>query len=251
MFTVPRIWLLLFLLHAGAGVVAWRCGWWPGLLVMMTVHLLLLASTLWTGSTFFCPARRRFSWSDRAVVLTIDDGPCADTPAMLDLLEAHQAKAVFFLIGNRATAHPEWVQGIAARGHAVENHSFTHPAKTFWAYGPSRQRREMEKTNRVLTEIAGRYPNWFRAPAGFRNPFTGAVLRVLGMNYMGWAARGLDTSDANIPRVLARLRRGFRPGAVLLVHQGHPHSVAVLRALLEALRKDGWSTRLPAADPVN
>ncbi len=245
MSAVSRIWLCLVLLHAGAALVVWHVGWLPGFLTLAAVHLGLLATTLHPGSTIFCPARQSFGGPERSVVLTIDDGPAGDTAAILDLLDRYQAKALFFLIGQRAAADPEGTRAIAARGHAVENHTLTHPEKWFWAYGPARQRREISETNHLLISLTGRAPVWFRAPAGFRNPFTGAVLRETNLTYLGWTARGFDTSDQDIPRVLARLRKGFQPGAVILVHQGHPHSLALLEALLETLRAEGWSTRLP------
>jgi peptidoglycan-N-acetylglucosamine deacetylase len=245
MLTVPRVTLGLVLLHLGAGIVWWFAGWQTGILTMAAIHLLLLATTLWPGSTPFCPARQSFGGSERSLILTIDDGPCADTPAILDLLDQHQAKAFFFLIGNRAAAAPHLVRDIIARGHAVGNHTYTHPAHTFWSYLPARQHREIESTSKILTELTSRPLTWFRAPAGFRNPWTGPILTTLGLHCMGWTARAFDTRDSNLPRLLARLRRGFQPGAILLIHQGHPHSPALLDALLQTLTTEGWRTRLP------
>src|SRR6478735_12396967 len=98
MLTVPRLAVGLILFHLGAGLLAWQAGWLVGLLAMGTLHLGLLATTLWPGSTPFCPAVRRFPATERAVILTIDDGPCQDTGAFLDLLDRYEAKAVFFLI---------------------------------------------------------------------------------------------------------------------------------------------------------
>lgn len=247
MLTVPRLCTGLILLHAGAAWVAWQAGWGPGILTFGALHLGLLATTLWPGSTPFCPAVRRFPAPERTVILTIDDGPCPDTPAFLDLLDRHHAKAVFFLIGQRAAADPAAVQAITGRGHAVENHTLTHPSWTFWAYGPARQRREIGETSVLLTRLGGRPPRWFRAPAGFRNPFTGALLREAGLGYMGWAARGFDTRETNPDKIVARLRGGFQSGAVLLIHQGHPHSLAVLKTLLAALKAENYRCILPPA----
>jgi peptidoglycan/xylan/chitin deacetylase (PgdA/CDA1 family) len=247
MLPVPRLTAVLILLHLGPVLVAWLAGWIPGLLAMAALHLVLLGTTLWPGSTPFCPAVRHFPTTGRTVILTIDDGPCQDTSAVLDLLDRYSAKAVFFLIGRRAEADPAAVQAIAGRGHAVENHTLTHPAWTFWAYGPARQRREIAETSALLARLTGRPPRWFRAPAGFRNPFTGAVLRGASLGYMGWTARGFDTRETNPDKILVRLRRGFRPGAVLLIHQGHPHSLAVLETLLTALQAAGFRCVLPPA----
>ncbi len=234
----------LLLLHLAA-LASFAIHWKAGLLAFAVLHLGLVAFTLWPGSTPLGPAVTRFPDHTRSLVLTIDDGPCPDTPAILDLLDRHHAKAVFFLIGRLAAARPDLVRAITARGHQLGNHTLTHPAKTFWAFPPARQRREILETSRILTEIAGSSPQWFRAPAGFRNPFTAPLLREAGLTYLGWTARGFDTRTSRLPAILRRLRRGFRPGGILLVHQGLPHSPALLDALLTELTADGWSTRLP------
>ncbi len=247
--TVARVWLLLLVLHLVVVAVAWGAGEWAGFFTLAAVHLAWVAVTLWPGSTPFGKARRSFPLGPRELVLTIDDGPCADTPAVLDLLDQHQARAVFFVIGQRATVGADWVREIAQRGHLVENHTLTHPSATFWAAGPARLHREIAGCSEILTTLTGRRPRWFRAPAGFRNPFTAPLLKSSGLAYLGWTARGFDTRETDLPRLLARLRRGFRPGAVLLIHQGHPHSLALLTELLEALAADGWRTVLPPLLP--
>jgi len=233
------------LLHTLPLLVWWQAGMPAGLAALAGLHLCLVAVTLCPRASVFGSVPRTFPARGRQICLTIDDGPGADTPALLDLLDAHQARAVFFLIGERAAAHPDLVRAIIARGHCAGNHTATHPAHWFWSYGPQRQRLEIASCSAALTEITGTPPQWFRAPAGFRNPFTGAVVRECGLRGMGWLARGFDSRDARIPRILNRLRRGFHPGGILLVHQGHPHSVALLTALLEALRADGWRVVLP------
>src|SRR3546814_18680167 len=93
-------------------------------------------------------------------LLTIDDGPSADTAAILDLLDAHAAKATFFLVGERASARPDVVREIVRRGHTLGNHSATHPSAWFWALGPRRMAAEIERTHAILHPIAGSAPRW-------------------------------------------------------------------------------------------
>ena len=247
--TIRQTWLLLILLHL-LPVVA---GGWAGLrgaiATLAGVHLALLACTLWPRATPFGPAQRTFPARGKELCLTIDDGPRGDTLELLELLAAHQARAVFFLIGERAAARPDLVQAIVSAGHRIGNHTHTHPAHWFWAYGPARQRQEIQTCSNLLTALAGTAPRWFRAPAGFRNPFTGPLLRELNLTCMGWSARSFDTRGLPVPRLLQRLRFSFRPGAILLVHQGHPHSVAFIQSLLESLTAAGWQVVLPPDPP--
>ena len=247
--SAPAAWILIGGLHAAAVVVGWACGWLPwGLLALGAAHALLLAGTLLPRWNPWGPQVHRLpTTGGRTVCLTIDDGPGEDTPAILDLLAAADVRAVFFLIGERAAARPDLAAAIVARGHLVGNHTHTHPAGSFWCALPARIDKEVATSQQVIAEACGMAPAWFRPPAGFRNPLTPSVLRARGLHAMAWTARGFDNADASIPRVLSRLRRGLVPGAILLVHQGLPHHLPLLRELLGMLRSEGWQVVLPPA----
>ena len=214
---------------------------------MATIHLGWMAITLSPGSTLFGRAITAFPNTEKEIILTIDDGPADDTLAMLDCLARHQAKAVFFLIGTKAAAAPALVQAISRGGHEIGNHTSTHPSATFWAAGPHRLQNEIENCSATLRAITQKEVTYFRAPAGFRNPFTAPILATLNLRYLGWTARGFDTRESDIARIISRLLPGFKPGAVLLIHQGHPHSVALLDTLLDTLTREGWRVVLPPA----
>src|SRR3546814_2541665 len=108
------IWVLLAA-HLGVVLAWWQLGWRVGLLLLVAVHLAFLWGALRPRSAMYGPVLSHLPVTDRRVWLTIDDGPSDDTPALLDLLEAHGAKATFFLVGERAAARPDLVRGIAAR----------------------------------------------------------------------------------------------------------------------------------------
>lgn len=180
------------------------------------------------------PAARR-----REVCLTFDDGPTPDaTPRVLDLLDRFHAKATFFCIGENAAAHPELVKEIVRRGHSVENHSYRH-RHTFAFHGLPRLRREVDSAQAAITAIAGRSPQFFRAPAGFRSPLLDPVLATRGLRYVSWTRRGFDTIRGNPTRVLRRLTRGLAAGDVLLLHDTGPVVLEVLPKLLEEITARG------------
>ena len=242
---VSHIGWLLGLLHGVPLFLFWQFGLGAGFSALLVLHGFLVLSTVYPQSPVFGRARHCFPTAHKQVFLTIDDGPCADTPEVLELLAAHNTKALFFLIGERAAAHPEWVQRIVAEGHQIGNHTYTHPAYTFWAYSPSRQRRELSRCQQTLAALMGYVPVWFRAPAGLRNPFCNAIAHECGLHVLGWQARGFDGVACNVENVVRRLRKNLMPGAILLVHQGMPQSVEVLRQTLKMLKQDGWKTELP------
>lgn len=250
----PRAGAILLLLSQVVAVAAWlRAGWQVGLPVLMLTHALALWGTLRPGSRLFGPVLTRLDTGERVVWLTIDDGPSDDTAAVLDLLDAHGAKATFFLVGERARRRPELVREIARRGHGIGNHSESHPQALFWALGPARMRREVAHAQDVITAITGRPPRWFRAVVGMANPFVAPALAAHGLARVGWTARGYDGVAADAYAVVARIERGLAPGAIVLAHEGaaHRRNVETLAKLLARLDALGYRCVLPEEPEAN
>jgi len=180
------------------------------------------------------------------VWLTIDDGPDPDTtPRLLDLLDEHGAKATFFVIGQKVEQHPELAREIVARGHQLGNHTLGHPCATFWGAGPGRTRREIEGGSRVIEEVAGVVPRWFRAPVGHSNFFTHPVTDEAGLQVIGWTRRGLDGVSLDVPAILERLTRGMQRGDIMVMHDARPAAGQVLEGLLERIGEAGLRCELP------
>lgn len=168
------------------------------------------------------------------LLLTLDDGPHPDsTPALLDLLDRHDVKAVFFVIGDRVKKWPELAREIVRRGHVIGNHSQTHPSGRFWALGAGGTWREIGDCQQTLVELTGESPKWFRAPVGHYNTFTHPALNALGLRLMAWSCRGFDTVDPDVQRVLQRMSPGMKPGAIVLLHEAIPTSVELVEGILE------------------
>lgn len=249
------------LVHIGAAALLLaRPELWPWALgVVAGNHVVLTATGLWPRSRGLGPNWTRLPGSTapdnavepgKEVALTIDDGPDPEvTPRVLDLLDAHGARATFFCIGDRAARHPELCREIVARGHAVENHSQQH-RHTFSLLGPRGFRRELQVAQDTLTRITGERPLFFRAPAGLRNPFLDPVLHDLGLRLASWTRRGFDTRNGDADAVLRRLTRDLRAGDILLLHDGHaartqdgqPVILAVLPRLLDMLAEKNLHT---------
>jgi len=168
---------------------------------------------------------------------------------MLDLLDTHQARATFFVVGERAAAHPELVREIVRRGHGIANHSATHPVRWFWALGPQKMRLEIERTQAILEQITGTRPRWFRAVIGMSNPFVASALKREGLTRVAWNARGFDAVVADPVRVLRGVERNLGPGAIVLMHEGaaHGRNLEGMALLLQRLDTLGYRTMLPEA----
>ncbi|MES2879357.1 MAG: polysaccharide deacetylase family protein [Pseudomonadota bacterium] len=208
-------------------------------------HLILMLLGLWPRSHWMgsnwtqLPAAAAVR---HEIALTIDDGPDPlVTPQVLDVLARYGVHATFFVIGERAERHPEVCREIMRRGHAIENHTQRH-RHNFSLLGWRGIRQELKAAQSTLTAVTGQRPLFFRAPAGFRNPFLDPVLSQLGLQLASWSVRGFDTHVSNSAKVKTKLLAGLRPGAIVLLHDGNaartptgtPVILDVLPALLDA-----------------
>jgi peptidoglycan-N-acetylglucosamine deacetylase len=213
--------------------------------VIFVSHMLVLYPTLRANAQWLGPVITCFETNEKEVWLTIDDGPAEDTNAILDLLESRQAKATFFCKGNLVEARPDLLRAIVQRGHSAGNHSYSHPSYTFWMLLPGRVRSEIERANDSIAAITGTPPRWFRAPVGMKNPAVHPVLQKRNQPLIGWSARAFDT-QVNDPAVIAeRVMRDVHPGAIILMHQGLPHSVAALTRVVDELQALGYRFVVP------
>lgn len=244
----PHAWLPVAIASQALVLLAWwQWGWVAGLALLLGTHGVFLWGVMKPDSRLFAPVLARLPTDQPVAWLTIDDGPSGDTPAMLDLLDAHGAKATFFLVGARAAARPDLVREIVRRGHEVGNHSQHHPQAWFWALGPKRMQREVAEAQELLTRLAGMPPRWFRAVVGMANPFLAAPLREHGLARVAWSARGFDALEPDPGKVVARIDRDLRPGAIVLLHEGagHGRNVETLARLLDLLDRRGYRCVVP------
>src|SRR5580765_429645 len=212
--------------HLGAGALALaQPTLWPWALGAVALdQALITGAGLWPRSTWLGANLLRLpaaAAARREIALTIDDGPDpAVTPAVLDLLDAHRARATFFCIARHAEQHAALCREIVRRGHSVQNHSFDH-SHAFALRGPRAIRRELARAQDALAQVTGQRPRFFRAPAGLRNLFLAPVLHELQLQLVAWTRRGFDTARRDPDAVLARLTRGLAAGDILLLHDRH------------------------------
>src|ERR1700680_1961362 len=213
-------------LHAAMLVtlVAYSQAWLWILAVLCTNHLVLAMVGLWPRSTWLGPNWTHLPPASAArgeIALTIDDGPDPEvTPIVLQMLDQYGIKASFFCIGAAAARYPDLCKAIIEHGHAIENHTQHHPP--YFAFlGAAGLKREIQSAQGTLSEISGRTPRFFRAPAGLRSPLLDPVLAKLGLHLTAWTRRGFDTRTANPVVVSNRLLKNLKPGTILVLHDGN------------------------------
>ncbi len=220
-------------------------------------HMLLLYPTLVANSQWLGPVFTSFRTSEREVWITIDDGPsAAHTGAMLDILEQFDARATFFVVGKYAEAHPHLITEILTRGHSLANHTYAHPSRTFWCASARRIRQEIDGCAEQLRTTPARPAQFFRAPAGMKNFFVHPALARRGLALVGWTVRGLDTVKQDPVRVAERVEKHARPGAIVLLHEGHhvdrhpDFQPRCLQATLQRLSARGYKFVIPTPDQL-
>jgi len=184
---------------------------------------------------------------DREVVLTFDDGPWpGTTPKVLTTLARECVLATFFLIGRSASAHPELVRRIAALGHTVGHHTWSHPnIKTM---KPDAAVADIDKgfaaVEKALHGTVTTTPStpFFRYPYFEMTPATLDLLQKRGIAVFGadlWASDWIKMTPAQELKLLTDRLQVARKGIILL-HDPKAQTAAMLPAFLRYLRDNHY-----------
>ena len=190
---------------------------------------------------YITPNREKFYFNyaqentDKMIALTFDDGPGPYTDELIDGLEKLNAKASFFLVGEKIKSYPDTVAKIAGNGHLIGNHTYSHIKLT--ALSPDKIKKEIDKTNEKIKTITGEAPQFFRPPFGRYNSTT---LNYVDMISVRWSKDTIDWKYEDEERLYRYLIKNAGDGEIFLMHDVEETTVkGVLRAI-ETLQKEGY-----------
>lgn len=176
------------------------------------------------------------------VLLTFDDGPKEKQmiDSLIDTLDKHHAKAIFFVNGYRVKAHPELLKLIHDRGQIIGNHSWDHI--NLKKESNDKIKKQIEDVQQIVQETIGETPKFFRPPFGAGNDEVRKVVKDNGMLFMTWSNGSLDwdSKNKNKPEaVIKNVLEQLHPGSNILMHE-LPWTVEALDDLLTKLEEKGY-----------
>lgn len=176
----------------------------------------------------------------QVVAMTFDDGPHAqNTPRLLDILKQRGIKVTFFVVGQNAVEYPDILRRIAAEGHELANHSYSHPLLA--SLGESALRDQLDKTHQAVLSATGVSMKVMRPPYGaLSEPQRRWTNSHFGYRVILWDVDPLDWKFRDAGRVEAEILARTKPGSIILSHDIHKTTVDAMPSTLDALTAKGF-----------
>ena len=199
------------------------------------------------NSPFFGRALGKIESDRKVVALTFDDGPNPNaTPLILDTLAEKGVRATFFVLGSHAERWPELVRRISHEGHQIGNHGYFHRKLQFKS--PFYVSRDIRLGIRAIKRAGVAAPRYFRAPHGFRSPWTTPIASSYGERTVGWSLGVWDSDRPGVDEIVRRTIEGVVPGSIVLLHDGDGYNpdgdrlqtAAALPRIIDALKDEGY-----------
>lgn len=152
------------------------------------------------------------------VALTFDDGPNpASTGRFLSELARRDVRATFFVLGESLHRAPSLGAEIAAAGHEIAVHGWTH--RTLLLSGPAAVYSQLARSADLIEAVTGERPRHYRPPHGILTSSTLWALNRLDLVPRLWNCSGREWRRyADVTAVCETLQAGLGPGATILLH---------------------------------
>lgn len=206
--------------------------WKKGLLFLCLAGLALWASA--SEEALPADAAAELPAEVKYIALTFDDGPRRDTTEkLLNGLRERGASATFFLVGEEIVGKEDLVERMAAEGHQVGNHTWSHVR--LGGTAPETAAREVRMTEEALEELLGEGEYWLRPPYGFIDEDM-----EVGVPMVKWSVDPRDWESRNAAQVVQAVLRDAGPNAIILLHDIYPSSVEAALQIVDTLEEEGY-----------
>jgi peptidoglycan/xylan/chitin deacetylase (PgdA/CDA1 family) len=188
---------------------------------------------MWTGARY----ERRVP--DKLVALTFDDGPnLKTTPMLLDILKEYGAEATFFVIGQSLEGKEDLLKRMAAEGHEIGSHSYSHAKLT--ALGAGGLDFELDTASDAIADITGRRPSLLRPPYGCVNDNLRKAAAGKGFSLILWDVDPYDWKHRDAKAVSEHIINQASDGDIILLHDIYATSVEAARIVIKNLSERGF-----------
>lgn len=184
----------------------------------------------------------------KCIALTFDAGPSKNTAKLLDVLKDKQVHATFFLLGKKhVERYPDMVKRMAAEGHEVASHTWSH--KILTEIDPKEIREELRRPDDAIERITGRRPTLVRPPQGRTNDTVQEIAREMGLSEVLWSVTAKDYETSDSALITKRvLDQADRDGIILLhdvvpgpTSKGYRGTLKAVPGIIDALKKRGFT----------
>jgi peptidoglycan/xylan/chitin deacetylase (PgdA/CDA1 family) len=213
--------------------------WQYGLVVLAVAAAVVVVVSLLTGRAKREPADDVDCAEEKCVALTFDDGPGPYTDRLLQILQDNDAKATFFLIGNKVAANPEGAKRIADAGMEIGSHTWEHPNMT--AIPPEDIPAQFSRADDAIEAATGQRPKLVRTAGGLVNDQVLAEAKNQGLADINWDVIPFDwINDSNIAATRYMLMTQIKPGSVVLFHDTYSSTVDLVYQFIPVLKANGY-----------
>ncbi|WP_321202607.1 polysaccharide deacetylase family protein [Bacillus sp. CRN 9] len=174
----------------------------------------------------------------RYISITFDDGPNPEfTPKILDLLAKYNAKATFFITGEKAEKHPKLVKRIVNEGHEIGNHTYSHMYNANISEEVLTD--ELTRTAEIIKGILGFSPILYRPVGGLYNDSIVATAKKNNYQVVlwSWHQDPKDWMNPGVQKIVSHVQTGMKPGDIILLHDSGGDRSQTIEAL-ELILKD-------------
>ena len=175
----------------------------------------------------------------KCVALTFDDGPGPFDDRLLQILKDNDAKATFFLIGNKVAANPAGAKRIADAGMEIGSHTWEHPNMA--TIPPADIAGQFSRANDAITAATGRTPTLYRPAGGLSSEAVRQTAAKFGLAEILWDVIPFDwANDSNTAATRYMLMTYIKPGSVVLFHDTYSSTVDLVYQFIPVLKANGY-----------
>lgn len=175
----------------------------------------------------------------KCIALTFDDGPGPYTDRLLGILKDAEAKATFFMIGNKVAANPAGAKRVADAGMEIGSHTWEHPNMT--AIPIEDVPAQFSKANDAIKSATGQAPVLWRPAGGLTNDAVNQIAAQYGLAAILWDVIPFDwMNDANTAATRYMLMTQIKPNSVVLFHDVYSSTVDLVYQFIPVLIENGY-----------